>query len=109
MFANPEDGKGMKNSKVKLDDPDIERVRRAHLNDLENIPAFIVAAWLFLITNPPAWLAINLFRAFTLGRILHTIVYAVFVVPQPARALSWGVGYGVTGYMLVHSLLQFIK
>ena len=106
IFISPEDTAGLKNAKVKYDDPDVERVRRAHLNDLENIPAFIFAAWLFVLTNPPAWLALNLFRAFTFARIVHTLVYAVVVIPQPARALSWGVGYGVTGYMLVHSLLR---
>jgi hypothetical protein len=28
VFANPEDVKGSKSIKVKLDDPDVERVRR---------------------------------------------------------------------------------
>lgn len=93
---------------MKYDDPDIERVRRAHLNDLENIPAFIFAALIFLLTNPPAGLAINLFRIFTYARIAHTVVYAVFVVPQPARAISWGVGYGITIYMVIHSLLKYL-
>ena len=99
----------MKNAKVKYDDPDVERVRRAHMNDLENIPMFIVTAWLFLLTDPPVNLAINLFRVFTCARILHTIVYAVVVVPQPARAISWGVGYFITIYMVFHSLFYFIK
>ncbi|KAK6639479.1 hypothetical protein RUM43_007752 [Polyplax serrata] len=109
VFCNPEDTKGMKNAKVKFDDPDVERARRAHLNDLENIPVFFVAAWLFLLTDPPVFLAVNLFRVFAIARILHTVVYAVKPMPQPARALSWGVGYGITIYMVVHSLIYYVK
>lgn len=92
-----------------MNDPDVERVRRAHLNDLENIPIFIVAAWLFLMTNPSASTAILLFRLFTIARIAHTFVYAVVVIPQPARALSFGVGFFITVYMVFCSLIFFIK
>lgn len=41
--SNPEDIGAVPKSEVKCDD-DVERVRRAHLNDLENIPAFMFAA-----------------------------------------------------------------
>ncbi|RZF41478.1 hypothetical protein LSTR_LSTR000192 [Laodelphax striatellus] len=94
IFANPEDK--LPRSIVKYDDPDIERVRRAHLNDLENIPVFMVAALLYIATKPSYWLALNLFRTFTIARIIHTLVYAVVVIPQPARALAWVVGYAAT-------------
>ncbi|KAL0269276.1 UNVERIFIED_CONTAM: hypothetical protein PYX00_007072 [Menopon gallinae] len=107
VFSNPEDTKRMKNAKIKFDDPDVERVRRAHLNDIENIPLFFVSAWLYLMTNPPAVLAINLYRVYTLARIVHTIVYAVFVVPQPARAIAWGTGYAITAFMLLNTIFIF--
>lgn len=42
-FANPEDVRGKDNVEVKKDE-DVERVRRSHLNDLENIPAFLFGA-----------------------------------------------------------------
>nr|AFJ75811.1 glutathione s-transferase M1 [Sogatella furcifera] len=103
IFANPEDR--LPRSIVKYDDPDIERVRRAHLNDLENIPVFMVAALLYIATKPSYWLALNLFRAFTVARIIHTFVYAVVVIPQPARALAWFVGYAATIYIAVQVIL----
>nr|CAD7463954.1 unnamed protein product [Timema tahoe] len=81
---------------------------RAHLNDLENIPIFFVASFFYQFTNPAPFIAINLIRAFALTRILHTIIYAVFPLPQPSRALSWGVGYGITGYMAVKTILYFL-
>jgi glutathione S-transferase len=40
---NPEDVTVRSNMEIKKDE-DVERVRRAHLNDLENIPAFLFAA-----------------------------------------------------------------
>lgn len=105
-FANPEDAQS-KGLKVKVDE-DVERVRRAHLNDLENIPIFLIAASLYVLTNPAPALALNLFRAFTAARFAHTFVYAVYVVPQPARALSFFVGYGITGYIIFQNILSVL-
>ncbi|KRF94040.1 microsomal glutathione S-transferase 1 isoform X1 [Drosophila mojavensis] len=97
-FANPEDLMSPK-LKVKFDDPNVERVRRAHRNDLENILPFFAIGLLYTLTNPSAFLAINLFRAVGISRIVHTLVYAVVVVPQPARALSFFVALIATAYM----------
>ncbi|TMW39423.1 hypothetical protein DOY81_015497 [Sarcophaga bullata] len=94
-----------KKDKVKFDDPDVERVRRAHRNDLENIVPFFVIGFFFTLTNPPAFLAINIFRAVAIARIIHTVVYAVYVVPQPARALSFFVALAACFYMTVHVIL----
>uniref|UniRef100_A0A1L8E4B1 Microsomal glutathione S-transferase 1 n=1 Tax=Nyssomyia neivai TaxID=330878 RepID=A0A1L8E4B1_9DIPT len=107
VFANEEDAKGLK-GKVKLDDPNVERVRRAHLNDLENVFPFILVAFLYVLTNPDAWLATNLFRIAVIARIVHTIVYAVVVVPQPARGLSWFVCYGATLFMAFRTIVFFL-
>ncbi|ENN70829.1 microsomal glutathione S-transferase 1 [Dendroctonus ponderosae] len=105
-FANPEDAEPRK-LKVKVNES-VERVRRAHLNDLENIPVFIIVAFAYLTTNPSVFLALTLIRLFTVARLIHTLVYAVVVVPQPARALSWFTGYSITIYMAVKSLLYYL-
>ncbi|XP_030566066.1 microsomal glutathione S-transferase 1 isoform X1 [Drosophila novamexicana] len=97
-FANQEDLMSPK-LKVKFDDPNVERVRRAHRNDLENILPFFIIGLLYTLTNPNAFLAINLFRAVGIARIAHTLVYAVVVVPQPARALAFFVALLATAYM----------
>jgi len=122
-------------SKVKYDDADIERVRRyiiinfiylllvniyiyiylkpnffcrAHLNDLENIPPFIIVCFGYLLTIPNVYIATNLIRLFVASRIIHTIVYAVVVLPQPARGLSWFAGFATTVYMAVQVILSFV-
>ncbi|XP_060663867.1 microsomal glutathione S-transferase 1 isoform X1 [Drosophila nasuta] len=103
-FANPEDLMSPK-LKVKFDDPNVERVRRAHRNDLENILPFFIVGLLYTLTNPSAFIAINLFRAVGISRIVHTLVYAVVVVPQPARALSFFVALGATAYMALQVIV----
>ena len=60
---------------MKLDDPDVERVRRAHLNDLENVVPFLLLTPLYLSTGPAPWLAANLIRGFAAARIVHTVGY----------------------------------
>ncbi|XP_052128915.1 microsomal glutathione S-transferase 1-like, partial [Frankliniella occidentalis] len=59
------------------------------------------------LTNPAPALALNLFRAYTGARIMHTIVYAVVPLPQPSRAIAWAVGYGITIYMAVTTVMHF--
>ncbi|CAH1364626.1 unnamed protein product [Tenebrio molitor] len=105
-FANPEDGATMK-IKPRVDDK-VERIRRAHLNDLENISVFYVIGFIYTLTNPSVAWATLLFRVFTAARFIHTFVYAVFVVPQPARALSWATGFLITGYMAFKSIMHFL-
>ncbi|XP_028147278.1 microsomal glutathione S-transferase 1 [Diabrotica virgifera virgifera] len=104
-FANPEDAI-RRHVKPKVSEH-VERVRRAHLNDIENIPLFFVTGLIYTLTNPAVYLAKTFFLAYTLARIGHTVVYAVVPIPQPARGLCWMVGYGITGYMAVVSLITF--
>ncbi|KAL3288825.1 hypothetical protein HHI36_003273 [Cryptolaemus montrouzieri] len=105
IFINPED---TLLHKVKLSTNEkVERVRRAHLNDLENILIFFMAAFAFCLTNPSFSWANFLFKTYTISRIAHTIVYAVVPVPQPARAIAWFIGYFITGYMALTSILYF--
>ncbi|XP_037824105.1 microsomal glutathione S-transferase 1-like [Lucilia sericata] len=103
-FANPEDLTS-KDHKVKFDDPDVERCRRAHRNDMENIVPYLALGFYYVMTNPSADIAIIVFRAVGIARIVHTLVYAVFVIPQPARALSYFVGLAATVYMAVRIMI----
>lgn len=106
-FANPEDAKALR-GKVKFDDPVVERLRRAHLNDLENIPAFWVLGALYLTTGPVAAWATLLFRVYTVGRILHTVVYAIIPLPQPARGIAFGIPALISFYMGAQVVLYYI-
>ncbi|XP_072935931.1 microsomal glutathione S-transferase 1-like [Epargyreus clarus] len=107
VFANEEDAK-KKKGVVKYDDPDVERVRRAHLNDLENIPVFWVLGALYLTTGPSTECATMLFRVYTAGRIIHTLVYAVKPMPQPSRGIAYGIPYLIKWYMGAKVIMHYI-
>ncbi|XP_034946485.1 microsomal glutathione S-transferase 1-like [Chelonus insularis] len=106
VFANPEDANG-KSQKVVLDDPDVERVRRAHRNDLENILPWFVMTLIWLTTNPSYYLAMMLMRIFVAARITHTLVYVVFPM-QPHRALAFFAGYLIIIYEAVSTIIYYI-
>ncbi|KAG9280302.1 microsomal glutathione S-transferase 1-like [Astyanax mexicanus] len=98
-FANPEDthmGKTPEEKKrmVRVNE-DVERVRRCHQNDLENIIPFVVIGLLYALTGPELSTALLLFRLFVGSRFIHTVSY-VMALPQPSRGLSWMVGMAVT-------------
>ncbi|NXU39504.1 MGST1 transferase, partial [Drymodes brunneopygia] len=107
-FANPEDttlfGKGESAKKFLRTDPDVERVRRGHLNDLENIVPFVGIGLLYALCGPTLSTALLHFRIFTGARILHTFAYLI-PLPQPGRGLSWAVGYCVT-FSMAYEVLK---
>jgi len=105
VFANQEDAKS-RGAKVGTD-PDVERVRRAHLNDLENIVPFWILGFLFVATNPSAFVATLLYRVFAISRIIHSVVY-ILAVPQPARAGSFTVGMFINMYMAFKITTHFL-
>ncbi|KAJ3637539.1 hypothetical protein MTP99_000990 [Tenebrio molitor] len=105
-FVCEEDAIFLKGS-VSRSNERVERVRRGHRNDMENIYLFFVIAFAYVWTDPdPAW-ANLLFLLFTVGRIVHTFVYTIVITPQPARGLAWLVGYLITGYMAIKTLSHF--
>src|SRR4051812_41254659 len=53
----------------------VERVRRIHLNDLENIPFFLAAGFLFVLTDPSLLLARVLLYGYVATRLLHFFAY----------------------------------
>ncbi|XP_029054827.1 microsomal glutathione S-transferase 1-like [Osmia bicornis bicornis] len=107
VFTTEEDAKWLKNSKVVHNDPDVERVRRAHLNDLENIPVWYIVTLLWLTTGPSIWLAGTLIRTFVIARIIHTISYTI-LQKQPHRALAFFVGIFVTVYEIISTIIFYL-
>jgi uncharacterized MAPEG superfamily protein len=78
---------------------------RNHLNDLENIPAFLLLGFIYILTNPAPGVAIWHFRIYAFTRILHTIAYQV-PLPQPSRFLAFMPGMIVNLSMAVQILLM---
>lgn len=72
-------------------DERVERVRRIQLNDLENVPFFLVAGFLFVLTDPSLWLARVLLYGYVASRLLHFAAY-LGARSHDTRALLWTVG-----------------
>jgi glutathione S-transferase len=87
-----------------LPDERVERIRRIHLNDLENLPFFLVAGLLYVLTAPPLWLAQALLYGYVLSRLLH---FAAYLTAQThdLRAALWTVGSLILLFMTVRTLI----
>lgn len=107
VFINPEDAV-LVNAKPCFDE-NVERIRRAHLNDLENILPFFAVSLMYIGTNPSYSFTLFLFRLYTFARFMHSFVYAVVIVRQPARAFFFNIGYFITLYMSVQTILYHMK
>jgi glutathione S-transferase len=85
----------------------VERIRRIHLNDLENIPFFLVAAFLFVLTEPSLLLARLLLYGYVVTRLLHFFAYLA-ARTHDTRAKLWTMGSLIlifmTGWTLVAAL-----
>lgn len=80
-LASPEDvqtgiiNRNPRPEQLELNDY-VDRSRRMHRNDLENIPAFLAVGLLFVITEPSLLLANILMYGFVGARLIHTLAYA---------------------------------
>jgi glutathione S-transferase len=82
----------------------VERIRRIHMNDLENIPFFIAAGFLFVLTNPPLVLAQWLLYGYVVSRLLHFAAYLT-ARTHDMRANLWTVGSLILIFMTGWTLL----
>ena len=66
------------------------RAKRAHLNDVENIPGFLVLALIFTLAGCSATAGWVYFGVYFVARVLHTVFYLKAV--QPWRTGAFFVG-----------------
>ncbi|CAB3367990.1 Hypothetical predicted protein [Cloeon dipterum] len=89
------------------EDPAVARVKRAHLNDLENIPMFLIISLMWISTSPDIVECHVLMWLYTFVRYVHTAVYAYYPVPQPARGICFIVGTLITLYMVIRNFIYY--
>ena len=66
----------------------VDRSRRLNLNDLESIPGFLVAGFLFVLVGPPLLLAQILIWTYVGSRAVHFIAYTTAQI-HDIRAFCW--------------------
>ncbi|HEX8572288.1 MAG TPA: MAPEG family protein [Allosphingosinicella sp.] len=82
----------------------VERIRRIQLNNLENLPFFLVAGFLVVLTGPKLWLARTLLYGYVASRLLHFAAYAT-ARNHETRAALWTIGSLILIFMAVRVLL----
>lgn len=66
----------------------VDRSRRLNLNDLESIPGFLVAGFLFVLVSPPLLLAQILIWTYVASRAVHFVAYTTAQI-HDIRAFCW--------------------
>lgn len=85
----------------------VDRIRRIQMNDLENLPFFLAAGLLFVLTGPGLLLAQVLFYGYVLSRFAH---FAAYLTAQThdMRATLWTIGSLILIFMTVWTLIAAI-
>src|SRR6266436_4995537 len=86
----------------------VERIRRIQLNDLENLPFFLVAGFLFVLTEPSLMLARWLLYSYVVSRLLHFAAYFT-ARTHDTRAFFWTIGSLILIFMTCWSLVIAIR
>jgi glutathione S-transferase len=85
----------------------VDRSRRINLNDLESIPAFLAAGFLFVLSGPPVLLAKILIWTYVVTRGVHFIAYTTAQL-HDVRATLWTFSslavLAMTGYVMYWAL-----
>lgn len=111
-YRSPEDVKksplNPKPREGQLDvDEYVDRSRRMNLNDLESIPGFLIAGFLFVLVGPPLLLAKILIWTYVGARAAHFVAYSTAQL-HDIRAFCWTWSslavIGMAGYVMMQVL-----
>ena len=81
----------------------VDRSRRMHRNDLENIPAFLACGLIFVAAGPSLLLANILMYTFVAARLSHAVAYATKQTHE-VRATFYTIGSVVVIVMAIYVL-----
>jgi uncharacterized MAPEG superfamily protein len=100
LNPNPSDGQTDRNEYV-------DRSRRINLNDLESIPGFLAAGFLFVLVDPPILFAKILIWTYVGARAAHFLAYLSAQI-HDIRATFWTFSslpvIVMAGYVLLHAI-----
>jgi glutathione S-transferase len=85
----------------------VDRSRRLNLNDLESIPAFLAAGFLFVLVDPPLMLAQLLIWGYVASRAIHFVAYTTAQI-HDVRAFCWTWSSVAVIAMAVYTLMQVV-
>lgn len=103
QWVNPEDAALNKGEQKDQDHPDVQRVKRAHQNALENAIPFFALGLLYALSGASKTGAQAYFFTFLGARLLHTVFY--LWGRQPFRTLMFAVGV----FAMIGMAVQIIR
>jgi uncharacterized MAPEG superfamily protein len=106
VFLNPEDAKMFGGKEVPEEPEMVQRASRAWRNDLENIPIFLILAWIYVAAGLSAGAFVIYCLVFMAARIIHTICYINSL--QPWRTAAFTVGAAVMLVLMVHLFIEVV-
>jgi glutathione S-transferase len=90
---------------VETEHADVQRIKRAHLNALENSVPFFVIGLLYTLTSPGLTLARILLLTFVAVRLLHAVFY--LTAKQPFRTMMFAICALINIVMVVQVIRFF--
>jgi uncharacterized MAPEG superfamily protein len=106
IFPNPEDARAFGGQHASADAPLAERANKAWRNDLENIPIFLIIAWVYVAAGLAAGAFVIYCIVFMAARIIHTICYLNAI--QPGRTIAFTVGALTTLALMIHLFVTVV-
>jgi uncharacterized MAPEG superfamily protein len=106
VFTNPEDAKAFGAQLASAEVPPVDRASKAWRNDLENIPIFLIIAWIYVYAGLAAGAFIIYCVVFMIARLAHTICYLNAI--QPARTIAYTVGALTMLAMIIHLFVAVV-
>lgn len=82
----------------------VERVRRIQMNDLENVPFFLIAGFFYVLAGPSLIEAQIVLYGYVVSRLLHFAAYLTSRT-HDMRAILWTIGSLLLIYMSVRALI----
>ena len=100
IFTNPEDARTFGTQQASAEAPMVDRASKAWRNDLENIPIFLIIAWIYVYAGLSAGAFVIYCLVFMAARIAHTICYLNAI--QPFRTIFFTVGAVTMLVLMIH-------
>ena len=106
IFVNPEDARTFHAKEAPEEAPMVQRAARAWRNDLENIPIFLILAWIYVTAGLSSTAFVVYCLVFMAARIAHTICYIGAI--QPWRTIAFTIGAIATVAMMVQLFIGVV-
>jgi uncharacterized MAPEG superfamily protein len=106
VYISPEDYEVQGVTPVAGLDPEVERARRIHQNDLESGLPFALIGFVYALTGPSSVATAICFAGFPIARILHGVFYGRALMPH--RTIAFGLGFLILLWMAIASLIALL-